>query len=53
MRFFAITAFLSALAVASPIIEMVERGGDKPDPKEVRIESTSCPLILRCLRTLR
>jgi len=48
MRFFAITTLLTALAVASPIIDMVERRGDKPNSKEVRVEKvtwagTGCP----------
>jgi len=46
MRFF-ITTLLAALAIASPIVEYVERG-NAPDPKEIRIKSvsvfgTGCP----------
>jgi len=38
MRFFAITFFLAALAIASPIVEYVEPRGDAPDKKDIRIK---------------
>ena len=39
MKFFAIISALTAVVTASPIAEVVERGGG-PDPAQIKIKST-------------
>jgi len=41
MRFFTITSLLTALAIASPIVEYMEPRGNAPDKKDIRIKSVS------------